>query len=121
LALWNATGNIGIREFELFADDNNNFTDGCVNLLNNNTNTNTFEASQPSTPIFAQTFFFTSTETQYIHLNILNNHGGDFVSAGEVAFQQVPFEFGPIPGIIFMVAAGGINYFRRKGKKGGCR
>ena len=34
--------------------------------------------------------------------------------------RDVPFEFGPIPGIIFIVAGGGINYFRNL-KGGGKR
>lgn len=68
----------------------------------------------------AQVFSFTPTETQFVHLHITSNHGrAGFVAAGEVAFAQVPFEFGPIPGIIGIVAVGGINYFRnKKGGKG---
>ncbi len=115
LALWNDRSTRAIRQFELFADDDDNFTNDRGNLLG------TFTANREERSfITAQTFSFESTRTQYVHLRILNNHGGNFLEAREVAFERtlVPFEISPIPGITFILGAGYINYFQRKGKKG---
>ncbi len=122
MALWNNWNTSGIREFELFADDDDDFTNGRGNRLGGQT----FEAEQPEREgmegavrqIPVQTFSFESTRTQYIHLNVLNTHGSNSLVVREVAFEQVPFEISPIPGIAFILGAGGINYFLRKGKKG---
>ena len=112
LALWNESSNSAINRFELFADSDNDFSNANEILLE------TFNANQGGQPASAQIFLFDPIQTQYVHLNILSNHGDPtFIAAGEVAFAQsarVPFEFGHIPGIIGIVAAGGINYFRNK-------
>lgn len=81
-----------------------------------------FMANAGAFPASAQIFSFELTNTRYVHLNIISNHGdNDFVSAGEVAFQseQVPFEFSKLPAMVFIVAVGGLSYFRnKKGGKG---
>ncbi len=41
------------------------------------------------------------------------------VGLSEVAFEEVPFEFSKFPAMVFLVAVGGLGYFRNK-KKGGC-
>ncbi len=107
--LWNITGNNGIREFQLFADNNDDFSDGPGSMLGE-----TFTANREAEfPVAAQRFSFSATTTQYVHLNILNNHGGSFLGIGKTAFE-VPFENTPISGIIFLLGAGGINYLRLK-------
>jgi len=113
LALWNSRSSNAINGFQLFADNDNNFNNGGTLL-------ETFMASRSrSNQISAQTFSFTPTSTQFVHLDITSNHGDpNVLEAGEVAFEQsatpVSFEFGPIPVIIGIVAVGGINYFRNK-------
>jgi len=73
----------------------------------------------------ARVFRFQPRITRYVHLNVLSIHRSQdadprfvAVRSGEIAFAQsttpVPFEFGTIPGIIGIVAVGGINYFRNK-------
>ena len=102
-ALWNASDIAAINNFELFANSDNDFSNANKTLLG------TFNANLVPNDSLAQIFSFAATQTQFVHLNILSNHGRDgFISAGEVAFAQVPFEFGPIPGIIGIVAVIGI-------------
>ncbi len=108
-ALWNENGTDAINNFELFADNDNNFDNGRgTSLLRSSAN------MVPNNSL-AQVFSFAATQAQYVHLQINSNHGREgFIAPGEVAFAEVPFEFGPIPGIIGIVAVGGINYFRNK-------
>ena len=109
LLLWNSHETFAINKFELFADDDNDFSNGTISLLG------TFRADQDSTnQIPVQRFPFPATSTQYVHLNILSTHGSNSISAAEIAFEEIPFEFSPIPGITFLLGAGGINYFRLK-------
>ncbi len=109
LALWRANFGSDINEFELFVDNDDNFeNDGRTSL-------GTFNASSEN----VSTFSFTATETRYVHLNIHStfnsaDSGARNITAGEVAFELVPFEFGHLPGIIFAVSLGGIHYFRNK-------
>jgi len=118
LALWNFDNNAAVNEFEVFADNNGVVSDGLGTSLG------TFDAIQPQNfiTISPQIFFFSVTETRFVHLDITSNHGNNlFVNVSEVAFRQVPtevfFEFGHVPVIVFVVAVGGINYFwNKKGK-----
>ncbi len=112
LALWNVHTNDGINRFELFADNDNDFNNGGTTLLG------TFSAPLRELRIPTQSadiFSFTATRARYVHLNILSNYsGGGPVAINEIAFELVPFEFGPLPGIIGILTAFGINYYRRK-------
>ncbi len=77
------------------------------------------EQLDDSERVSGQAFTFTPYSTRYVFLEIRSTWGNtSFVSAAQVAFAQsatpVPFEFGPIPGIIGIVAVRGINYFRNK-------
>ncbi len=115
LALWNGGGNRGVNEFELFADTNNDFSDGGTQSLIAST-ANMLLFTLLNFPV--QTYTFEETETRYLHLNIISNHGNaNSVGLGEIAFQEVPFEFSNLPGMAFLVAVGGLAYFRNK--KGG--
>jgi len=103
----------------LYADGDFDVTNGLGTLLvfegGSETATATRGDIRELTP--AQAFSFSAAQTRYVHLDIRSNHGDtESISAGEVAFEgtPVPFEFGPIPGIIGIVAASGINYYRRK-------
>lgn len=107
-ALWNfsaSPNSLGVNEFQLFADNDNNFVNGTTSQLGNNL----FAALSTSNPASAQVFNLTATDTQYVHMNILSNHGAADVALGEVAFQSaaasVPFEFSPSLGLL---AVGGI-------------
>ncbi len=114
LALWNTEIGAALREFELFVDDDNDFENGATSLGTFNTVRNsTVENADPSISR-AMTFPFEEIETRYVHLNVISNFGGNRLILNEIAFQQVPFEFGHLPGVIFAVSLGGIYYFRNK-------
>ncbi len=72
----------------------------------------------PRDPILAPAQIFEFNEeisTQYVHLNITSNHGNeDFAGFAEIAFEEVPFEFSKFPAMVFLVAVGGLGYFRNK-------
>ncbi len=111
LALWNEDGEDGINEFELFRDTDNNFGNGGTTSLG------TFNATERDEEgtISGETFSFDATTTRYVHVNIRSNHGHPMLSGiSEIAFKDVPFEFGHLPAIIFAVSLGGIHYFRNK-------
>ncbi len=119
LALWNDRFLSAIHEFELYVDDDNDFDNGGTTQLTTLSGMNSFSAEQSdSAPLSAQIFDFSSTSTQFVHLNVRSNFNSGFLTIPEVAFAQsavaVPFEFGSIPGIIFMATVGGANFFRNK-------
>ncbi len=110
--LWNGGGDQNINEFRLYSDEDSNFNNGGRSLLRQSN----FVATQQSENDFStlERFSFSPVSTQYVHLEILSNHGANFLGATEIAFEKVPFEFSPISGIIFLLGAGGINYYRKK-------
>ncbi len=116
LAFWNARGVFGIREFEIYADDNDDISDGLGQLLGGRRTATMFEDTATTTT--ADIFRFNAVETRYVHLNIRSNHGSFFsVGAGEIVFQEVPFEFSNLPAMVFLVAVGGLGYSRATNKQ----
>ncbi len=108
--LWNGRLSSGINSFQLFVDEDSDRSNGLGNQIGNSFNAN----RETGFSVPAQRFTFTPTRTRYVHLNIISNHGSnDFLSAGEIAFEEVPFENTPISGIIFLLGARAMNYFRR--------
>ncbi len=128
IVIWNHTFSNGVRNFQLFADNDSNFNNG-GNLLGSYS-AHVRAGSNIFANIVAQPFFFDPVLTKYVHLNIIDNHYAGFTIPGpqrrstfisEVAFGrstiEVPFEYGNIPVAVLIVTVGGINYFRNK-KKG---
>ncbi len=114
LALWNVNTNDSINQFELYADNDNDFNNGGTTRLGMNGNFTFSAPVRTDTTLSVDTFSFTATETRYVHLNILSNHGtAEIVATSEIAFRT-PLEFGHLPGIIFAVSLGYIHYFRNK-------
>ncbi|MCA9169939.1 MAG: hypothetical protein KDB23_19825 [Planctomycetales bacterium] len=95
----------GIKDFELFADTDNNFTNGGTIALGNFT----------AAPVRdGQSFLFSTTSTQFVHLNITSELGGVDVTVGDFAFSAVPE-----PSSFFFVGliglcAGAIRYWRKR-------
>ncbi len=115
--IWNGLGNAGLNDFALFADDNLNLNDGFTTLGTYNVTQQAETISSLQPEVF--NFEDTRSKYRYFYLSINSNHGNpDYTALHEIAFEQVPFEFSLIPGIAFILGAGGINYFQRKGKKG---
>ncbi len=112
LAFWNGLGTQGVREFEIYADDDDNLNQLGQKLGATRTAT-MFPNTVNNTTV--QIFNFNPVRTRYVHLNILNNHGSRArITAGEVAFRDVPFEFSNLPAMVFLVGVGGLGYFRNK-------
>lgn len=82
MAVWNKDFLFGVRDFNLLAADNPEFTDA-VTLLSDSM------AMHPSNPIPTphEQFDFEQTTAQYYRIEILNNHGAGFTGLGEVAFS----------------------------------
>ncbi len=69
--------------------------------------------TSPEAP--AQRFSFSAVSTQYVHLRILSNHSNNvnnIIRIGEIAFEEVPFEISPIPGITFLLVIATIARLR---------
>ncbi|MBC6419909.1 MAG: hypothetical protein GDA44_14680 [Prochloron sp. SP5CPC1] len=64
----------GTNKFELFADNDNNFNNEGKTTLG------TFNANMASS---AQIFRFIPTPTQFVHLNIISNHGATETNIGK--------------------------------------
>lgn len=83
-ALWQgraANTNRQIQNFTVYADTNNDFTDGGLTQLGS------FTASlSPVNPFSAQRFDFSSISTQYVHFQVTSNYGANRTSLGEVVF-----------------------------------
>ncbi len=130
MALWNVSTTLAIRHFGFHVDEDNDVNNGSVIIPPTVFVASRSESGKRITP---QTFSFDPVETQFVHLYISRTHlesGEGPPAIAEIAFEslvtpidfeldppssiRVPFEFGLIPGIIGIVAAGGINYFRNK-------
>ena len=122
IAIWNDDFLGAIRDFELFADNDNLFDNGGTTSLGTFTALRLSISTTNQLPIPAQPFFFDPVHTRYVHLDVISNHRGRGRSTlSEVAFGrsaiEVPFEYGNIPIAVLIVTVGGINYFQNK-KKG---
>ncbi len=118
IGIWNISGNSGIRGFEVFADNDANFDNGGRTLLGQG-NFSSVNLSFNRSSILRRYLTEARLNTQYVHLNILSNHGGNAVGLGEVVFAEIPFEFSNLPAMVFLVAVGGLAYFQnlKKGVK----
>lgn len=107
IAFW-AANNIGtVTQFQLFADDDSNYSNGTSGQLG----TTFSSAAGTGGANAAQVFTFASTTTQYVHLNVLNTQGGTnlYPGIGEVAFRSVGgSSAAPEPGSIAFLAPSGL-------------
>ena len=77
LAIWNLSPSFSnaLNEFELFADNDNIFTNGTrKQLITANAQQASLLTMNPFGATNAEAFSFAATPTRYIHLNILSNH-----------------------------------------------
>ncbi len=80
-AVWQFNNATGVREFELYADDDMDFSNGATQLGG------TFEAA--NTFSFGTGVSFPRTSTRFVHFRALNNHdGGGLLEIGEFAFRE---------------------------------
>ncbi|MCR9243691.1 MAG: PQQ-binding-like beta-propeller repeat protein [bacterium] len=80
IAIWNPpTVGDAILGFELFADADNDFTNGTSRPLG------AFAVSAVRT---GQAFGFTTVTTRFVHLRVTAHGGGDFLRLGEAAFRS---------------------------------
>ncbi len=108
LGLWNITGNQGVRGFQVLADNDADFDNGTrLELINRST-----RGQSSGNTVRVERYSLTPTTSRYVDLNILSNYDGN-----AVALAEIPFEFSNLPGMAFLVAVGGLAYFRNK--KGG--
>ncbi len=122
IAIWNirfGTMGLGINTFNLFAAMDNIVGNETVLIEGGSVSQDDLTPNIRNDGAHAQIFTFKATRARFVYLDILSNWGDSTrVGAEEIAFEQsaspVPFEFGPIPGIIFIVTVGGMNYFRKK-------
>jgi len=79
LAMWNTdSASDAITAFDLYADSDNDFTNGTTALLG---------SYAPSATITGQSFSFPATQTQFVHIVVTGHGGGDFIRVGEFAFR----------------------------------
>ena len=82
---WSTGGNIDLNEFTLFSDVDDDPGNGTTNNLG------TFNAAQTGGPHPMQRFNFAQELTQFIHVEILTNHGSPTNTGfSELAFIVVP-------------------------------
>lgn len=107
-ALWHTFPNDTMKDFELFSDTDGIFGNGGTTSLG------TFTAPNI---VSGHSFAFSSTTTQFIHLNITSGHGGVDVRVGEFAFRQASVIPEPSTYLLFAVGISGImglGYRQRK-------
>ena len=126
MAFWNSDDvySQDVRSFELFADEDNIYDNGpgtsflqgeaspAIKQFDYHPWSNTFGPLEGYKP---ELFSFSRVSTQYVHFVIPGSDNRD-LGLGQIVFERVPFEFGPIPGVILIVTVGGINYFRNRQK-----
>ncbi|MCG8641479.1 MAG: PEP-CTERM sorting domain-containing protein [Desulfobacterales bacterium] len=86
-AFWEAANPGSLTGFDLYADTDSIFGNGGLTLIGNfNPTGGGFGAPQPSS---AQVFGFSSTTTQYLHIDVLSIQGGSNLipGVGEIAFR----------------------------------
>jgi len=108
-ALWNESqnGGQGVNAFNLYADDNINFT--TATLLGN------FSAIEGLN--IAEVFEFSATAASYIRMEVLSNHGSSCcVGIMEVAFEVSTVDV-PEPSTLAIFALGMIGLASRRFKK----
>lgn len=106
IAIWSRGGSSqgrSIRDFELFAADNDAFI-GAVSLGSFVNPPNGVTGSNAPTP--AQVYTFAPTDASYVRLVISSINGGDTMQISEVAFGGVPE-----PGSLALLGMGGLLLF----------
>jgi len=106
LALWGATFSASVRDFDLIASVNSDFS--------GSTTLGSFTAAQNSN---LQQFTFSSTTARYIRLDAINNHGGGSDTAiGEIAFRATSVAAVPEPATFTLLGMGAVSMlaFRRR-------
>lgn len=108
LSLWNAAlGGEEIKDFNLFADGDSDFSNGGLTSLGS------FTANQTGADV-AQIFNFSSiSSTRFVHMEIVSGYDDPLarVGAGEVAFSSVVPE--PVSAGLLLVGAGCLSVRRR--------
>lgn len=111
IGLW-ATANTGsVLQFNLYADNDNDFSNGNSGLLGGfNAVGSNYTAADPG-----QAFTFGDVSTRYVHMEILTTDGGAQPGLGEVVFRTATMVPEPEPMALF--AAGLIPVWLRLRKK----
>lgn len=105
-ALWSNLGSAGIRDFDLFADNDGDLGNGGTTLLGS------FTAADISH--VGQSFGFGPVTTQYVHLTVNNYYGSLDLEIGEMAFSQQVI---PEPTAIGLLPLVGLAIFCRRKRR----
>jgi hypothetical protein len=113
IGLWQGTdgGGIGatqLKDFNLYADNDGDFTNGYTSLFAS------FTALQTTSPNIGQVGYFGKITTPFVHLEIISNYGGSTTSVGEVIFASTPE---PMTMLGAGAAAGLGAFFKRRAQK----
>ncbi len=79
LGFWNREGNEAISAFSLYADDDNDFTNGTTASLG---------SYVPLLIRAGQTMAFTPTITRYLHIEVTGHGGGNWIRLNELAVRM---------------------------------
>lgn len=103
IAFWDTTNVGSVTEFQLFSDNNDNFSDGTTGQIGS-----TFNTIQTADPTPAQVFTFAPVTTRFIDLNVLVDAGGTGLVSGigEIAFASPSSAAVPEPSSLLLTGMG---------------
>jgi hypothetical protein len=108
-ASWNTIGDIDVRDFELLADTDNDFSNGVTSSLGSFVALNSFGNNHAM-----QSFSATATTTQFVHMRIASNYGAPSNSG----FSEAAFTVSAVPEpsslLTLGALAGGLSLSRRR-------
>ncbi len=112
IGLWQGTaagasGATQLQDFNLYADDDGDFSNGFTSLFAS------FTANQTTNPHIGQVGYFAPIITPFVHLEIVSNYGAGTTSLGEVIFATPE----PMTMLGAGAAAGLGAFFKRRSQK----